>query len=134
MTWTTDQFKKYRKRGRSEEDIQKACVRWFRYAYPKWNRRLIASLNGAPLKNGAATWSRLESLGAVKGEADLFLAVPSGEYGGLFIEMKTAKGRQRKSQKEFEADVLESYGYKICRSLEDFQNAVKQYLADGEFE
>lgn len=117
----------------SEDDIQAACVAWFRLSYPKFRRRLTASLNGAPLLNGARTWKRLQRLGANDGDADLFLAVPSGDCGGLYIEMKTKTGRQRDSQKEFEADVTEHYGYAICRNLEEFQATVRRYLETGEY-
>lgn len=55
----------YRRRYQpSEDDIQAACVQWFRLSYPKFRRRLIASLNGAPLMNGVKTWARLKRLGA----------------------------------------------------------------------
>lgn len=117
----------------SEDDLQAACVAWFRTSYPKFRKRLTASLNGAPLLNGARTWKRLQRLGANEGEADLFLAVPSGDCGGLYIEMKTKTGRQRETQKEFEADVTEHYGYAICRTLEEFQNTVRRYLSTGEY-
>ncbi len=135
MPWTPQQLKKQFGTGR-EDTLQKSCVKWFRLAYPRHRRRLIASLNGAPLRNGAKTWKHLEAMGAVAGEADLFLAVPSGEYGGLFIEMKThAKhSKQRDTQKEFEVDVIEHYGYVICRDLDEFMGAVERYLETGEFE
>lgn len=129
---TVDEFKAmYRQ---SEDSLQVACVRWFRYAYPKFRRRLIASLNGAPLQDGPKTWGKLKQMGAVEGEADLFFAVPSGDLSGLYIELKTKVGKQRQTQKEFEADVTEHYGYKICRTLEDFQDTIKRYLESGEYD
>lgn len=128
---TAEEFRKIAKQ--SETSLQTSCVRWFRYAYPRRARRLIASLNGAPLLNGPRTWKKLQELGAVDGEADLFLAIPSGDCGGLYIEMKTRDGKQRDSQKEFERDVTEHYGYAICRTLDEFQATVKTYLEIGEY-
>ena len=77
---------------------------------------------------------RLVGEGAVAGAADLFLAVPSGDYAGLFIEMKTKKGRQSDKQKAFEAAVVENgFGYAVPRSFEEFEKIVKGYLKNGEY-
>ena len=63
------------------------------------------------------------------GVADLQLAVPAQNYHGLFIEMKTDTGRQTVAQKNFAAAVLEKgYLYTVCRSKEDFEKTIKNYL------
>lgn len=79
-------------------------------------------------------WNKLVKEGAVKGAADLFLAVPSGDLAGLFIEMKTERGRQSPEQEAFEARVLkEGYGYAMPRSEEEFQRVIKLYLETGTY-
>ena len=61
--------------------------------------------------------------------ADLFLAVPSGDLCGLFIEMKTETGRQSTEQREFEADAVGAgYGYAMPRSVEQFAQIIDSYL------
>jgi len=122
----------------SESNLQAACVRWFRMQYPKIGKLLLAIPNGARLYGNktqrAIQWRKLEKEGAVKGAADLLLAIPSGDYGGLFIEMKTkAKhSKQSKFQKAFEKVVVENgFGYAMPRSFEEFQQVVKTYLETG---
>lgn len=123
-----------RKKNNREHELQKACVRWFRFSYPQFSRLLFAIPNGAELKNGAKAWGKLQAEGAVAGAADLFLSVPSGELAGLYIEMKTEKGQQTQTQKDFEADVVaQGYGYAVPRSSLEFERVVKQYLESGEY-
>ena len=61
----------------------------------------------------------LQGLGAYKGIPDL-IAVKSGRV--LFIELKTARGRQSDHQKKFQADLEAAGGeYILCRGAEDLQ-------------
>lgn len=129
-----------RKNRHRESDLQKACVKWFRVKYPKWRKLLFAIPNGAVF--AGTDWQRkvqgkrLKDEGAVPGAADLFLAIPSGEYPGLFIEMKipTSKSNQSPEQEEFEKSVVGmGYGYAIPRTSLQFENIVTSYLEKGEF-
>lgn len=119
-----------RSRGRcrhEESDIQRMCVRWFRLQYPEYARLLFAVPNGG--SRNLLEAARMKEEGVTAGVADLILFVPSGEYASLCIEMKTAKGRQRDTQKEWE-NAATSVGnrYVICRSFDEFQTEVNQYL------
>jgi len=127
---------------------QAALVSWFRLQFPHLQKLLIANLNGAKLapvegrafahlpegvRRGIA-WKRLEEQGAVKGAADLFLSIPSGNYAGLYIEMKTEVGTQSKDQKEFEAAVVENgFGYCVPKGFEAAKRCVLSYLERGEY-
>ena len=64
------------------------------------------------------------------GVADLILLIPNMFYGALLIEMKTAKGKQSPSQKQWEKLVTEQgeYKYVVCHSLDEFMNEVEDYL------
>lgn len=122
----------------SEHDLQSQCVQWFRAQYPKKRMLLFSSLNGARLAGTkmqrVKQWRRLEQAGAVKGVPDLFLSIPSGDLAGLYIEMKTPKGRQTPEQKEFEVNAIrEGYGYAVPRSLDEFIRVVRAYLERGEY-
>lgn len=57
-------------------------------------------------------------MGYIKGQPDLIILLPIGN--ALFVEVKTAKGRQSDEQKEFQRRV-ESLGfnYLIWRSVDD---------------
>jgi len=132
-----------------ESSLQIACVTWFRIQFPQYRYLLFSSLNGTHLsgtaKQRAIKWNRLAREGAVKGVADLFLAYhrldvyaehgPSGVLlnskmiFGLFIEMKSAKGKQSAEQKEFQKAVeAQGYEYFLCRDLESFIAKIKEYV------
>ena len=128
-------FGNKKRRNNREHELQKACVKLFRYQYPRLKKMLFAIPNGANLQGGAMEWNKLLAEGAVPGAADLFLSVPSGDLAGLYIEMKTPKGRQSLEQLEFEQEVLEQgYGYCTPRSSREFERAVKMYLETGYYD
>lgn len=118
----------------TEEQIQSQCVKWWRETHPTKYMLLFSSLNGIKLAGGAKQGARLKRAGMTAGVADLFLSIPSGDLAGLYIEMKTPKGRQQTNQKEFEKKVVaEGYGYVLPRSLEEFVQVVEKYLETGEY-
>lgn len=111
-----------------ESNIQRWCVYWFRRQYPRLARLLFAVPNGGA--RNRVTASILKGEGVVAGVSDLILMVPAGGYHALCIEMKTAKGRQQPSQKEWQTEVeAQGYRYAVCRSVEDFIALVREYLA-----
>lgn len=58
-----------------------------------------------------------QSLGSYKGVADLY-AIKNGR--GVWIEVKTPRGRQSEHQEQFEKDILSHGGeYLLARSVED---------------
>ena len=118
-----------RKRPTDEEHrIQCACVRWFSLQYPRLHGRLFAVPNGG--RRDATTAAKLKAEGVVAGVADLILLKSNRDYGALLIEMKTRKGRQRDSQKQWENTVCadSEYKYVVCRSFDDFKREVDDYL------
>jgi hypothetical protein len=74
----------------SESKLQIAMVKWFGYFYPK--RFLCAIPNGG--NRSPITGAILKAEGVRAGVADLFLMEASGEFHGLWIEVKLPKGRQ----------------------------------------
>lgn len=133
-TLTPEEFRQLNRTAKSknrEQQMQVACVTWFRLQYPQYQKLLISVPNGAALTNGAASWGRLKAEGAVAGAADLLLLVPRGEFPYLAIEMKTAKGRQRESQREWMEAVRGVGGrYEVVRSTFMFEEVLKAYLAE----
>lgn len=114
-----------------ESNIQIVCVNWFRLMHP--NLVLSSSLNGVKLSGTQiqrrVKWNRLVQEGAKAGVADLFLMHASNGFHGLYIEIKTPKGKQSPEQKAFEHSALiEGYEYKIARSLDEFILIIKNYL------
>lgn len=110
-----------------ESRIQQMCIKWLRLQFPKLDMLCFAVPNGG-FRNGREA-AILKAEGVVAGVADILLLFPSGDYHGLAIEMKTANGRQQASQKRFQKAV-EGCGYKyvVCRSFEQFREAILEYL------
>jgi len=119
-----------------EDNLQEACVRWFRLQYP--NIVIFAIPNGGYRNSREA--ARLKKTGVLPGVADLFImkdkypppwdmSTAAEAYHGLFIELKTGKNKQTAAQKAFEAKCkAEGYQYKVCRYIEEFIEEVNNYL------
>lgn len=111
----------------NESKLQQTCVKWFNYQYMELRGCLFSVPNGGA--RDAVTGRILKMEGVVAGVADLILLVPNKHHHSLCIEMKTEKGRQSASQREWQ-EKIEQYGnkYAICRSLDDFIKTIKDYL------
>ena len=110
-----------------EHRLQCACVKWFRYQYPKFAKLLYAIPNGS--RRDAITGKLLKDEGVIRGVSDLNFDVPNRFYHGLRIEMKTPSGTQSKEQKEFQQEVeRQGFKYIICRSLNDFVRELTIYI------
>lgn len=110
-----------------EDTLQKACVRWFSYQYPSYAQLLHHSPNGG--KRNAVEAAKFKAMGVRAGFPDLGLYVARQGYNGLFIELKSEKGRQSDAQKFYEILLKEQgYEYVIVRSLEEFIQTIKDYL------
>ena len=122
---------KPRRKAPSDEEhcIQQACVRWFSLQYPELRGRLFAVPNGG--RRDAVTGARLKAEGVVHGVSDLILLKSNRHYGALCIEMKTRSGKQSDSQKKWEQEAVKNGSkYIVCRSFEEFKDAVNEYIRD----
>lgn len=125
-----DVFEQNRKKpGHEESRLQQRCVLWFRTQYSAIAPLLIAVPNAA--RRNVRTGAIMKREGLTAGVADLILLLGRGEYHSLCIEMKTESkaSKQSKSQIEWE-EVAERHGnkYVVCRTFEDFQITVNNYL------
>lgn len=112
-----------------EDDLQKLCVKWFDYAYCRLSLNLHHSPNGG--KRNLIEAAKFKAMGTRRGFPDIVLLYPSKGYHALFIELKTEKGRQSPSQREWQKNIEQyNYKYAICRSLDDFIKTIKDYLND----
>ena len=113
-----------------ESAQQAQVVEWSRWAYktgkyPMLNM-LHCSLNGVKL---SATQAKVaKGQGMLSGVPDLFLPVPKNGYHGLFIEMKSEKGRVTENQHWFLTNA-DSVGYKtaVCYSAKEAISAIEAY-------
>lgn len=116
-----------KKRSKAESSLQKGCVKWFRLQYSKYSKALFSVPNGGtrhPLE--AIT---LKEEGATAGVSDLILAVPNKHNHGVFIEMKTPKGKVSKEQEAF-LFLMKSLGYRVevVRTFEQFVEVVNNQM------
>ena len=108
-----------------EHQIQKAFFQWWEAQYG--NPLCWATPNGG-FRN-IVTAKRLKSEGVRAGVPDVFLAIPNGDYHGLFMEFKRAKGKLQPNQELYLA-LLDQVGYKtvVVRSVKEAIDAVQDYL------
>ena len=124
--------KKRRSYKTNESKTQAQCVRWFHNTYPEFRGLFFHVSNenhrwDSNVRQGAIR----KALGVVAGVSDLICLIPRGTSGALLIEMKDENGKQSPSQKEWQK-LVEAQGYKyfVCRSLEQFQEIVENYLKE----
>lgn len=110
-----------------EDNLQKSCVQWFSLQYREYAKLLHHSPNGG--KRNAIEAAKFKAMGVRAGFPDLILCIARHGYHGLFVELKTEKGRQTDNQKYYQC-VLEEQGYRyeVVRSIEDFQTILNDYL------
>jgi len=108
-----------------ESVLQRQCVKWFYLQFPKLT--LFAIPNGG--KRNVIEAGIMKAEGVLAGVADLLFMKANVQYNGLFIEIKTPKGKQTEKQKEFELRAkAEGYDYKVCRSLDEFMTTINEYI------
>jgi hypothetical protein len=113
-----------------EDDIQSAVVQYCDikkipiFAIP--NAQKLSFLDR---KKAAISMTKLKKTGLKAGVPDLFIPIPSGKYHGMFIELKTSKGKLTSEQKEW-IGKLSSNGYFAicCYSIDDALKQISYYL------
>ena len=115
-----------------ESKLQESCVKWFDYSYPKYKHLFFAIPNGGA--RNIITGAILKRQGVRKGIPDMFLAVfcrsCSGiNWGGLFIEFKTDKGKLTAEQEVFfHTSVLQNFKCVVIRDFDSFKELMEKYL------
>lgn len=113
----------------TESDHQKALITWARLSVGRYPdlKYLYAIPNGG--KRHIVTAARMKAEGARVGVSDLHLPVPRGAYHGMWIEMKSAKGRLSPEQKEWIEAMLALGHYAcVCREWSKARDALVMYL------
>ena len=121
---------KLKRRNAQPEAIEQAKV----IAWARANERnypylwmLHSSLNG--LKRTKNAQGKAKHQGMLSGVPDLFLPVKNNYFVGLYIEMKSAKGRVSVEQSRFLKCATEnSYSVVVCYSAVDAINTIKAHL------
>jgi hypothetical protein len=117
-----------RKRKSTEFDQQKAFVRLCRF-YPKLRGHVLHIPNGG--SRNIIEAKNLKLMGVMKGAWDIFVAIPSNKYGGMWIEFKSETGRLSKEQIEFEERMKDKYKCQVARTWQEAFKSVEDYLGDS---
>lgn len=104
----------------SESKIQSGIVKYIRLLYPK---SIVFSVpNGG--KRNIITAANLKREGSLSGVSDL-IWMHNGRV--FFLEVKTPKGSQSESQKDFEKEIKkQGHKYQILTSTKDFDSFIKE--------
>lgn len=126
-----------------ESNLQRQCVAWFRAQYPQYAMLLTHPANEGNGNRVSGAIHKAEGTMAGVPDLILFLPVLSASLGfdiedrrelgyihGLGIELKTAKGRQSQSQKDFQ-HIFESagYAYYIVRTFNEFRTVINNWIS-----
>ena len=124
-----------KKPSREESIAQCALIQWWDVACKSYGLPaflLFAIPNGG--KRGVVLGSILKREGVRSGVCDLMLAVPRGNYKGLFVEMKTETGKASKEQLAFIAEALrQGYMAGCAYGFDDAKRFIEAYLRGEEF-
>jgi hypothetical protein len=118
----------------TEAEEQAEVIEWFRRTYPQHVYGIRVSLNGLNLgspKRAAILINHAVKQGMVKGESDLYFAIPKGGYGGLAIEHKAAGSAHTTTQEQI--DYIEYHNEAgnmgvITRGVEALKSAIAAYM------
>jgi len=110
-----------------EHNIQVSMVNWFTYQYPKLRLSLFAVPNGQNKSPRQASYFKAEGL--TSGVSDLVFFHKKKAY---FIEVKTEKGKQSPTQKDFQKHIeKEGAKYYVVRSLDEFIDLIDNIIIDA---
>lgn len=118
---------------RKESDEQTAIIEWANIMQNRVPE--LALLYHVP--NGGSRnvveAKRLKAQGVKPGVPDLVLPVARGKYHGLYIELKTLRGRVSDAQKQW-LEALRNQGYAaiVCRGADEAIAMIAKYLAGEE--
>lgn len=88
---------------------------------------IFAIPNGG--KRGKREATLMKAEGVLAGVPDIFVAEGRHDCGGLFLEFKSAKGRQSPAQKAMEVNLLrQGYSVELVRSAEEAWGELMDYL------
>lgn len=114
-----------------EQILQVNLMAWIEHNHPEERKSIlhIANERRTSMQQGKL----LKRMGVMAGVADLFIALPRGQWAGLWLELKEGKGKPSQAQKEFLSRMTVNGYFCACvTGLEAAQAVIKQYLtAEG---
>ena len=118
------------KRRQHEAGEQAALFSWAKLSEGKYPAlRLMFHIPNGGSRKSEIEGANLKKQGVRAGVPDICLPVPSGQYHGLFIELKAQGGRVQQSQREW-IDALKAQGYlaSVCYGFSEARDEIENYL------
>lgn len=114
---------------RKEDSLQRDCAGWLK---KELYRRKLPQVFYHPPNGGRRNQreaARLKLHGVLAGVSDVVLPLKSGEYSGVYCELKTKSGSPSKDQKDFlNAVTEEGYLAVVINDFKTFQDVFTYYL------
>ena len=113
-----------------ESQHQQSLIKWWDLQCSRWDAHhfeLYANPNGG--KRDKREAARLKAEGVRPGVSDLFLAIPAGEYHGLYIELKAPGGKATMLQNQFIRRArARGYRAEVCVEWLTARDLIVEYL------
>jgi len=120
------------RRNGTEAAHQKVFFRWLGLAFPFVRALTFHIPNGG--RRNAEEGAHLKAQGVTAGVPDIFMAIPTEAYPGLFIEFKAGKNKATAMQAAFIARLREAgYRVDVCYSYEEARTIVIEYLKGSDY-
>lgn len=117
--------RKMKHQVREEDALQQVCVEMCRLLWPGVVVFHVPNGGGRSAPEGAI----LKKLGVLPGVADLVVLMPGATAG--FIELKSMRGVQRESQREFALRVKAlGFRYALCRTSREFEETMRGWMSE----
>lgn len=118
----------------SEDSIQKQLILWANHQPIGEKGRIGDYLHHSPNggKRSPFEAKKFKQMGTKAGFPDLFLCIARGGYHGLFVELKTAKGKVSPLQQTW-LDRLNKQGYKavVCYGYDEARGVILDYVCSS---
>lgn len=133
------QVKAYKRRGRprktqgSEASLQILFMHWLSFQHPDAFKVTFSIPNGG--LRSKAEGARQVAMGLKSGIPDIFMAVPTNKFPGMFIELKWGSNKLTEKQ-SIAIQNLREKGYRceVCYSLDELIYVTKDYLEDSTYD
>lgn len=111
----------------TESNEQIAAMDWLRAQYPSIAEHTMHI--GNERKSTHFAGYIMKRMGVLKGASDLFMAWPNAGYHGLFIEVKSMKGKPTPEQLAFIQRMTDVRYYAcICYGADEVISTMKYYI------
>ena len=112
-----------------ESQLQIAIATYIRMQYPDVTFFSVPNEQGYTGAKAAIYGHKLNQMGRMPGVADLFITRANKGLHGLFIEVKTPKGKQSEWQKLFQSKITnEGYLYVVVKDFDNGKTTIDNYL------